>query len=93
MTMEISKNADLSRYEIRVDGALAGFAQYRLSGRRAAMPHTEIAPAYEGRGFGSELVRWALDDIRASGLKVVPLCWFVAAFIRHNPEYADLVDA
>jgi uncharacterized protein len=40
---------------------------------------------------GAELVAWALADIRANGLKIVPLCPFVSAYLQRHPEYADLV--
>ena len=55
--------------------------------------HTDVDPKWEGQGVGSELVRGALDDLRARGLKVRPLCPFVAAFIRRHPEYEDLVSS
>lgn len=53
--------------------------------------HTDIDPGYEGRGLGSKLVAGALDDLRRRGLGVVPLCPFVAAYLRRHPEQADLV--
>jgi predicted GNAT family acetyltransferase len=55
------------------------------------MVHTEIEPAFEGEGFGSALVSGALDDVRARGKRVRPLCPFVAAYVKRHPEYADLV--
>jgi predicted GNAT family acetyltransferase len=51
--------------------------------------HTEVSPTVEGEGLGSRLVSGALDDIRARGLEVVPLCPVAAAYIRRHPEYAD----
>ena len=53
--------------------------------------HTEIDPSVGGRGLGSALVRFALDDARARGLTVIPRCPFVAAFIVRHPEYEELV--
>ena len=53
--------------------------------------HTEVAPAVEGRGVGSRLVSAALDDIRARGLRLVPICPFVRAYLGRHPEYADLL--
>jgi predicted GNAT family acetyltransferase len=81
------------RYEIfDDDGALAGFAQYVLRGGRVIFVHTEIDDAYEGKGLGSRLAAGALDDVRRHGHLVVPLCPFIASYIEHHPEYADLVD-
>ena len=92
MSATVRDNPDESRYELVVDGRLAGIAQYRLNGERITMYHTEVEPEFEGRGLGDELARAALDDVRRRGLVLVPLCPFIAAFIRRHPgEYLDLV--
>ncbi|UYM03509.1 GNAT family N-acetyltransferase [Solicola gregarius] len=80
-----------SRFEIIVDGRLAGFAEYQLGDGVITFTHTEIGDEYAGQGLGSTLVRTALDDVRARGLSVRPLCPYVAAYIKRHPEYADLV--
>jgi predicted GNAT family acetyltransferase len=81
------------RYEITVDGALAGFAAYHDRKGRRVFTHTEIDPAFEGQGLGSTLVRAALDDVRGRGMRVVPLCPFVRSWIASHEAYADLVAA
>ena len=91
-TPAVHDNPSELRYELLVDGQLAGFAQYRLSNDRITMFHTEVAPQYGGRGLGGELARRALDDVRRRGLVLVPICPFIAAYVRHHPdEYLDLV--
>jgi predicted GNAT family acetyltransferase len=55
--------------------------------------HTEVEPRAEGQGVGSRLVAGALSDIRARGLKLVPQCPFVRAYLARHPEYDDLVVA
>lgn len=80
------------RFEIRVDGELAGIAEYVHKGGRYIFTHTQIDPAYEGKGLGSTLARGALDEMRRLGAPIVPLCPFIAAFIERHPEYDDLVD-
>jgi predicted GNAT family acetyltransferase len=81
-----------SRFEIHVDGRLAGFAQYRSTPGLIVFTHTEIDDAFEGRGLGSALIRTALDTARRRGLAVRPDCPFVRAYIaRHPDEYLDLV--
>jgi uncharacterized protein len=88
----VRDNPEESRYEVLVDGRLAGVAQYRLNGERITIYHTEIEPEYGGRGLGDELARDALDDVRRRSLVLVPLCPFIAAYIRrHQSEYLDLV--
>lgn len=91
MTVEPSHNEAESRYELHVDGELAGLADYRLDGDVVAITHTETEPRLQGQGLASTLVRFALDDIRAHDRQVLPLCPFVPVFIRRHPEYADLV--
>ena len=93
MPFEVKHNAERSRYELWVDGRLAGKADYDKSGSATVFFHTEIAPSLRGQGLGEELVRNALDDVRAAGGAVVPRCWFVAGFIDQNPDYADLLAA
>jgi predicted GNAT family acetyltransferase/glutaredoxin len=79
------------RYELRLDGTLIGLLAYRLRDGRVAFTHTEIEPACERRGFGTRLVRAALDDARAKGLTVLPLCPFVARVVDRHPEYESLL--
>src|SRR5512143_2646599 len=92
MNIEVADHPESMRFEIRVDDALAGFAQYVRRGGRVVFVHTEIDPAYEGQGLGSKLAAGALDSARATGEPVVPLCPFIHAYIERHPEYADLVD-
>ena len=88
---EVRNNVSRSRYEISLDGRLVGFADYRAHGDTVVFPHTEIEPSMRNRGLGAELVRGALDDIRARGDTIVAHCWYVAEFIDQHPEYADLL--
>jgi len=72
-------------------GVVAGFAAYRRSGDAVVLTHTEVDDAFEGHGVGSRLAKGALDALRADGVKVVPRCPFIGAYIEQHPEYADLV--
>lgn len=89
---DVVDNADRHRYEIRSGSELAGFAVYQLSDRTLTFTHTEIEAKYDGQGLGSRLAKAALDDLRARGLHAVPLCPFIAGWIRNHPIYLDLVD-
>jgi predicted GNAT family acetyltransferase len=91
MSTEITNNAEQSRYEIHLDGTLAGFAEYKLSGTKTVFTHTEIDDAFEGHGLGSQLAGGALDDVRRSGRTAVPLCPFIKKYIERHTEYQDLV--
>jgi predicted GNAT family acetyltransferase len=93
MDVAVIDNPAELRYELRVDGELAGVIRYRREPGAVVLVHTEIETRFEGRGLGGRLVEGALDDLRAHRTAVVPVCPFVAAFIRRHPEYADLVAA
>jgi predicted GNAT family acetyltransferase len=90
--MTVTDNAENQRYELAIDGAVAGYVDYHDRGNRRSLNHTVVEPAYEGQGLGSQLARGALDDIRTRGLEVLPYCPFIRSFIaRHKDEYVDLV--
>jgi hypothetical protein len=89
--VRVADNPDAGRFEVRVDGELAGSAYYRMEGDAIAFTHTEVDDAFEGHGIGSKLASAALDDARARGFSVLPYCPFIRGYIAHHPEYLDLV--
>ncbi|WP_282692548.1 GNAT family N-acetyltransferase [Streptomyces sp. CC208A] len=80
------------RYEILVDGVRAGLTAYRDRDDRRVFFHTEVDDAYAGQGLAGILVEQALNDVRASGMRIVPVCPYVAKFLKKHEEFADLVD-
>jgi predicted GNAT family acetyltransferase len=91
MTSAVTKNEAGGRYELHIDGELVGIADYTERGDVIVIPHSEIDASRRGQGLGAVLVQGALDDIRPTGKKVVPSCWYVAQFIDENPAYQDLL--
>jgi uncharacterized protein len=91
MDLRVIDNPDQDRYEARDAETVAGFAAYQRAGKLIVFTHTEVDSSYEGKGVGSTLVRGALDDARAQGLPVLPLCPFVKGWIGKHPDYADMV--
>ena len=89
MTNAVRDNAERHRFELDADGHIA-FSEYTRDGATLTIRHTEVPKELNGKGIGSALVRGLLDIARAQGLKVVPLCPFVASYIAKHPEYADL---
>lgn len=81
---------EASRFELVLDGQTA-VCVYRRDGGVLALTHTEVPPAHEGRGIAALLVRVTLDWARAQGLRVRPLCSYVAAYMRRHPETLDLL--
>jgi predicted GNAT family acetyltransferase len=91
MTTSVHDNPSASRFEITVDGELAGYVDYRKHGDEYALPHTRVHTEFEGRGLGSELIRGVLGEIAARGGTALPYCPFIPKVIRDNPEFLDLV--
>jgi uncharacterized protein len=92
MDVQVIDVPERTRYEARVDGELAAFADYIPTGELLAFTHTEVLPAFEGRGVGSTLVRDALDDVRGRQRSVLAVCPFVSGWIaRHREDYGDLL--
>ncbi len=91
MTPDIRNNENQSQYETTIDGH-TGYAAYDLEDPdRIVFTHTIVPSELEGRGVASAIVKYALEDVRARNLKVVPQCPYVASFIKRHPEYQDLL--
>jgi len=90
-TARLSNNAALSRFEIHSAGKTA-FLEYQRTPSTLVLAHTEVPPELEGRGVAGKLVHAALDLALAEGVKIVPMCPFVTAYLRRHREYLDLVD-
>ena len=78
------------RYELVEDGETA-FAAYEVAGDTITFTHTIVPPAIGGRGIGSRLVAGALSDVREKGMKLVPQCAFVAAYVAKHADAQDLL--
>ncbi|HMA74361.1 MAG TPA: GNAT family N-acetyltransferase [Xanthobacteraceae bacterium] len=90
MSDGVRNNTTESRFELDADGHTA-LIFYRLEPGVITLVHTEVPPELSGRGVGSRLVRGALEQIRALGLKVVAKCPFVSAYIGKHAEFNDLL--
>lgn len=90
MSGDVHDNPARSRYELDVDGYTA-FVAYRMHPGFIDLIHTEVPKELSGRGVGTKLAQGVLADVRARGLKVKPTCPFIAAYLKKNPEAADLV--
>ena len=90
-SVEVVDNPASSRYEAHVGDRVAGFVTYLKRPGVVILIHTEVDDAFEGHGIGGRLASSVLDTLRAAGLKVEPLCPFIASYIERHPAYADLV--
>jgi predicted GNAT family acetyltransferase len=89
---EIINNKAQHRYELVVDGYVAA-TYYKLADGVITFIHTEVPPELGGKGVGSRLIKGALDQVHVNGLKVIPECPFVKAYIEKHPDYANLLKA
>jgi predicted GNAT family acetyltransferase len=87
----VQDNPAKGRYEALVGDDLAGFTTYDRTGELVVFIHTEVEPAFEGKGIGGRLASAALDDVRAHGRSVIAKCPFIAEYIQRHPAYADLL--
>ena len=87
----LADNPAQGRYELKAEGELAAWAEYRRDGDTMRFTHTEVQEAFEGQGLATRLAAFALDDARRQGLRAVPDCPFMARYIERHAEYADLV--
>lgn len=87
----ITNNPTAHRYEASIGGELAGYCEYNLLSEAIMFTHTEVLPAFEGKGVGSAIAKHVLDEARAQGKHVIPVCQFIAGWIRKHRDYADLV--
>lgn len=88
--LTVTHDAAAGRFEAQLPQGVA-FASYRREGDVLAVFHTEVPPALQGRGIAAELVAGMLEQVRAQGLKVRPLCSYVAAHMRRHPQTQDLL--
>lgn len=90
--IEVRDDPDNRQYTAYVDGHYAGRTEYRVRRNTYLFLHTEVDPEYQRSGVARRLARAALDDVRKRGGTVVPICPLIAAFIKRNPEYEEIVD-
>ena len=88
---ELIDNAENSQYEYHVGKFVPKIEYIKTVNNEIYLTHTEIPPQLEGQGIGSALVKDALTDIESQGLRLVPLCPFVAGYIKKHPEWRKIV--
>jgi uncharacterized protein len=84
----VTDNVARSRFEMQLDGCTA-FIDYRRSGDTLYLDHAEVPAACSGHGAGTRMVRATLELLRERGEHAVPVCSFIRAFVRRNPEFAQ----
>jgi hypothetical protein len=92
MAPEVIQNQELERFELVIDGDIAGFTEYRIDGKRIVFTHTEVNQDEREHGLAGRLVQQALDQVRDhTDYRVVAQCPYVSHWVRGHPEYQDLL--
>ncbi len=92
--LQLVNDSDARRYRLMSDGEEVGYSEYDpIAPASILIKHTEVLPQHEGKGFGSQLVKQMLDDIRTQGKTVIPICPYTLNYIRRHREFLDLVRA
>jgi predicted GNAT family acetyltransferase len=80
------------KYTIAVEGKTVGQADFADRGDQRVFYHTEIDPAYGGRGLATILGEEALNEARDEGKRIVPVCSMIGTVPRKHPEFDDITD-
>ncbi len=91
MSTSVTRQSEPDRYEIAVDGKVAGFTQFTDRGDRRIFPHTEIGEEFGGQGLAGVLVEQALTATREDGKTIVAVCPYVKKWLGKHDEFADIV--
>jgi uncharacterized protein len=92
MATTFDHEVDASRYVMRIDGDITAVADYVINGHSISFNHTFTNPKLRGRGYASEVVTFAVDDVEKSGdLRIIPMCWYVGKWFDEHPERAGLL--
>jgi len=95
-TVEVRENPERHRFDILVDGRQAGFSMYTSAAEnpddQRIFYHTVIDDAFGGRGLAGMLTRGALATTVEQGHRIVPVCPYVARWLRGHDDFADSVD-
>ena len=86
-------NAAMSRYEFDLGDGARAFIDYEPSAQGFRLTHTEVPPAFEGRGIARELVETTLEEFRRRGERIIPECSYIIHYIRRHPEWQPLLPA
>ena len=89
---DITNNEDRHRFEAHI-GEQTAVLEYTLATGLIVYNHTEVPKNLEGQGIASQLARTALEYAKSNDLKIMPLCPYVATYIRRHPEYKTLLRA
>ena len=87
--LEIVNNEAERRFEVWIEGFLSKL-DYIQDGKNFVITHVGVHPELRGQGVAGKITQAALEYAKAKFFRVIPMCSYAAAYIRRNPQYADL---
>jgi predicted GNAT family acetyltransferase len=90
--LRIEDDPQKRRYQVWLGDEFAAYSEYENEPGRIVFTHTVVRPKFEGRGIGSRLAKFAVDDARTRGLRITPICPFIRSWLERHPEYDSIVD-
>ncbi|KQP01534.1 GNAT family N-acetyltransferase [Leifsonia sp. Leaf264] len=90
--IDIRRNDEGSRYELSIDGEIAGYAEFRSVPGQIIVTHTQTLRDYKGQGVATRLTEWLLADARARGERIVPKCPFLVEYLETHHDFDDIID-
>lgn len=87
--LKVKNNTAENRFEVSIDGQLAKL-DYMMDGDIIVMTHVGVHPDQRGMGIAGKITQVALDYAKENSLRVIPMCSYIAAYIRRNPQYMEL---
>lgn len=88
--LKVTQNEDKNRFEIQIDDHTA-VAEYIIKGGKLVLTHTEVPEVLEGNGIAGRLAKYAFQYAKDNDLKVMPLCPYMAAYVKRHPEVREVV--
>jgi predicted GNAT family acetyltransferase len=87
--LEVTHNEPENRFEVWIEGYLSKL-DYIRDGKNFVIAHVGVCPEFRGQGIAGKIVQTSLEYAKENSLRVIPMCSYAAAYIRRNPQYADL---
>lgn len=89
--LEVTHNEAEHRFEVWIDGLLSKL-DYIQDGKNFVISHVGVHPELRNQGIAGKIVQAGLEYARQNSLRVIPMCSYAAAYIRRNPQYAELMN-
>ena len=88
-TLNVVHNEAETQFETWIDGRLSKL-DYMQDGNTMVITHVGVHPEHRGQGVAGKITEVALEYAKQKSYRVIPMCPYVATYIRRNPQYLEL---